>query len=325
MLASLTRLSGADLLAEVARLAAREREATAALIAHLAELDARRLYLTEGCASLFTYCTQVLHLSEHAAYGRIEAARAARRYPVLLERLADGSVTLTTVTLLAPHLTPENYRDLLDQARHKSRREVEALVAALRPQPPVPASVRQLPPPRPAPAAPLRAAPAASLLLAPAAPLLPVPSPTARAPRLLARAGLRGRAAPRRPKAGLRIAPVRRPEQVDPTAAGRSGDLTGGVPCSKVRIIIQVRRTCVPTATITSKGQLTLPKAIRDQLGVGPGDRVDFVVKDDGTVVVRPVTVHVRDLKGFLHRPGMKPLSIEEMNAVIRRRGAGLR
>src|SRR5512145_1079880 len=127
MLSSVAQLSNPELLEQVKRLAEHEREATAALVAHLAELDARRLYLAEGCSSLFTYCVQVLHLSEHAAYGRIEAARAARRHPVVLERLADGSVTLTTVTLLAPHLTPENHRDLLDQARHRSRRAAEAL------------------------------------------------------------------------------------------------------------------------------------------------------------------------------------------------------
>ena len=57
------------------------------------ELDTRRLYLAEGCAGrLFAYCTQVLHLSEHAAYHRIQAARAARRFPVILERLAEGAV-----------------------------------------------------------------------------------------------------------------------------------------------------------------------------------------------------------------------------------------
>jgi hypothetical protein len=50
---------------------------------------------------------------------------------------------------------------------------------------------------------------------------------------------------------------------------------------------------------------------------------VDFVVKDDGTVVLRPVTVDVRDLRGLLERKGRKPLSIEAMNAVIRRRAAG--
>jgi hypothetical protein len=145
MLSAVAQLSNTELLARVKHLAEREREATAALIAHLAELDARRLYLAEGCSSLFTYCTQVLHLSEHAAYGRIEAARAVRRFPVILERLGDGSMTLTTVGLLAAHLTPENHRDLLDTARHRSKRQVEELVARLRPQPAVPSSVRRLP------------------------------------------------------------------------------------------------------------------------------------------------------------------------------------
>jgi AbrB family looped-hinge helix DNA binding protein len=79
----------------------------------------------------------------------------------------------------------------------------------------------------------------------------------------------------------------------------------------------------MPSATVTSKGQLTLPKAIRDLLRLGAGDRVDFVVKDDGTVVLRPATVDVRELKGLLHRKGRTPLSVEEMSAIIRRRGAG--
>ena len=146
---ALAHLSDDELLAEVRRLAERERQAIAQLIASLAELDARRLYLGQGCSSLFTYCTQVLRLSEHAAYGRIEAARIARRFPVVLELLADGSVTLTAVGLLAPLLTPENHLELLDSARHKSKRDVEHLVAALRPLPPVPSTVRKLPSPKP--------------------------------------------------------------------------------------------------------------------------------------------------------------------------------
>jgi 5-methylcytosine-specific restriction endonuclease McrA len=141
-------LSDTELLDEVKRLIAYERLATARLIAALAELDVRKLYVGEGCSSLFTYCTQVLHLSEHAAYGRIEAARAARKWPALLELLADGSVHLTAVTLLAPHFTTENHRELLAVARHKSKREVEDIVAALRPRPPVPSSVRTLPVPK---------------------------------------------------------------------------------------------------------------------------------------------------------------------------------
>ena len=111
-----------DLLLEVRRLAVQERKAKAQLIAVLGELDARRLYLAEGCSSLFTYCTQVLHLSEHAAYGRIEAARAARKWPVVLELLADGSLHLTAVALLSRHLTTENHQSLLAAARHKSKR-----------------------------------------------------------------------------------------------------------------------------------------------------------------------------------------------------------
>ena len=138
-------LSDSDLLQEVRRLVGCEREATARLIAALGELDDRRLYLAEGCSSLFTYCTQVLHLSEHEAYGRIEAARAARKWPIVLQLLADGSLHLTGVALLSRHLTTENHRELLAAARHKTKREVEEIVAALRPQPPVPSTIRKLP------------------------------------------------------------------------------------------------------------------------------------------------------------------------------------
>jgi hypothetical protein len=74
-------LSDSDLIIAVNRLAQSERRTTVDLISHLAELDARRLYLGAGFSSLFTYCTEVLRLSEHEAYNRIEAARAARRFP----------------------------------------------------------------------------------------------------------------------------------------------------------------------------------------------------------------------------------------------------
>jgi hypothetical protein len=139
------RLSDGDLLAEAARAAAQERHATAHLLALLMELDDRQLYLGEGFSSLFTFCTRVLHLSEHAAYNRIEAARAARRFPIILELIDEGAVTLTAVRLLAPHLTIANHRDVLASARHKSKRDVELLVARLHPQPDVPAVIRKLP------------------------------------------------------------------------------------------------------------------------------------------------------------------------------------
>ena len=138
-------LSDRDLLDETVRVAARERCTTAELLALLAEVDARRLYLNEGYSSLFTYCTQVLHLSEPAAYGRITAARAARRFPIILARLADGDVTLTTVNLLAAHLTDDNHEALLDAARHRGKRDVERLVASLEAQPDISSSVRRIP------------------------------------------------------------------------------------------------------------------------------------------------------------------------------------
>lgn len=142
------QLSNQDVVARVKVLAHREREVTAALIAHLAVLHERQLYLAEGCSSMFTYCVQVLHLSEYAAYSRIEAAKAARKYPIILDLLSDGSVNLTTVGLLVPELTPENHVALLEAARHKTKRQVQELVAQLRPQPSVPSSIRRLPTPR---------------------------------------------------------------------------------------------------------------------------------------------------------------------------------
>jgi 5-methylcytosine-specific restriction endonuclease McrA len=140
--------SDRDLLETLHALAGNERQATARFIAALAEVDARRLYLGEGCSSMFTYCTHVLHLSEHAAYARIEAARAARKLPVIFKLIADGSLHLTAITLLGRHLTEENHQAVLAAARHKSKRDIEEIVATLRPQPAVPSSVRKLPAPK---------------------------------------------------------------------------------------------------------------------------------------------------------------------------------
>ena len=137
-------LADDELLTEVQRLVSAERRATAALLRALMELDARRLYLREGCASLFTYCTTVLHLSEGAAYNRIEVARLARRCPAVLQAIAQGEVTLTAARLLAPHVTDANCSGLLAAARHRSRREVEELVATLHPRPDAPTVVRRL-------------------------------------------------------------------------------------------------------------------------------------------------------------------------------------
>jgi hypothetical protein len=142
---SLEQLSNTSLLQETARLAATERGATTKLIVAIGEVDARRLYLGQSCSSMFVYCTQVLHLSEHAAYDRIEAARLARRFPAVLENLEDGSLTLTNLRLLTPQLTSASVEALLKEAAHKSKHQIEQLVARLRPEPPIPSTVRKLP------------------------------------------------------------------------------------------------------------------------------------------------------------------------------------
>ena len=151
---SFTTLSDQDLIVEARRLAANERAATATLIACLAELDARRLHLGMGYSSLHDYCAKALHLTDYAGYARIEAARVARRFPLVLDLLRDGSINLTTISLLGRHLTVENHARVLRAAVHKSKREIEVQVAALRPRPDAPAVIRKLPAAAPAVGAP---------------------------------------------------------------------------------------------------------------------------------------------------------------------------
>jgi hypothetical protein len=86
--AGVDELSDDELVERVKHLAACERRASVAPIRSLVEFDSLQMYLREGCSSLFTYCTHVLHLSEGSAYNRIETARAARRYPNVLKALA---------------------------------------------------------------------------------------------------------------------------------------------------------------------------------------------------------------------------------------------
>lgn len=143
-LESSRQLTDDALIARVKHCVAFERRATAALIEALAELDLRRLYLGQGFASLFDYCTRHLHLSERAACSRIAAARLARRFPIVLDLIAGNRVSLTAVSLLARHLNESNYRSLLAEATHKTAHEVEVIVARISPQPDVKPMVRRV-------------------------------------------------------------------------------------------------------------------------------------------------------------------------------------
>jgi hypothetical protein len=110
-------------------LVAQDRTTTAAILAHLAEVDSRRLYLPAAYPSMYAYCVGELRLSEQAAFKRIQAARTARRFPAIFAAVADGRLHLSSVILLAPYLTDETADELLNAAAHKTKSETEQLLA----------------------------------------------------------------------------------------------------------------------------------------------------------------------------------------------------
>jgi hypothetical protein len=143
----LKRLTDDELLARTKGLAGRGRALTAQLVAHLAEIDARKLYAAEPSGSLYGYCIDVLLLSEAEAYLRIEAARLAQRFPLVLSMIRDGLTNISCLKLLSPHLTAENHVAVLKEASGKRKSEVEKIAARLAPKPDVPTSMRRLPVP----------------------------------------------------------------------------------------------------------------------------------------------------------------------------------
>jgi AbrB family looped-hinge helix DNA binding protein len=72
------------------------------------------------------------------------------------------------------------------------------------------------------------------------------------------------------------------------------------------------------SATITTKGQVTIPKEIRDYLNLDTGSKVDFVIDENGIVTLIPLNIPVQSLSGSLHRPGIKSATLEEMETAIR-------
>jgi 5-methylcytosine-specific restriction endonuclease McrA len=104
-----------------------------------------RSTLPRASGRCFDYCTGALKLSEDATCSRIAAARACRSFPVALELMASGALTLTALRMIGPHLTAENGDTVLTRACGCSVRRIEALVAEIAPRPDVPSAVRRLP------------------------------------------------------------------------------------------------------------------------------------------------------------------------------------
>ena len=185
-------ISDEVLLRRLSEILKKSRRAEVELIAHIGEVDRRRLYArTEASPSMFAYCTERLHLSESEAYLRLAVARAARRHPAILPMLQAGRLHLSGIAKLAPILTEANCDELLGRATHKSKKKIEALVAEVAPKPDVPSTMRKLParreaskptprvetrpgvvdaPTQPEPATPPRPAPAKPAVVEPLAP-----------------------------------------------------------------------------------------------------------------------------------------------------------
>ena len=141
---SLSTLPDDTLLERLRELARRDCDLEADLLVHLGEVDARRLYLSQGFPSLFAYCVEMLHFSESVAYHRIAAARGARAFPVVLERVRSGEIHLSGLRLLLPHLTAENHGEWLDRARYRSKRAIEEMLADRTPKPDALPQVRRI-------------------------------------------------------------------------------------------------------------------------------------------------------------------------------------
>ena len=195
---SLDQLTDQALLDQFSDLVQRDNRRTASLLRHIDAIDRRQLWAKYGHPSMFDFCVSRHHMSESTAGKRIGAARTARRFPLLFEMVARGEIHLSGIHRLKAHLTPDNHEQVLDQAKHKTIRQIEQLVAQLAPRPDVPSTLRALPA-----RSEIAVAPPLVAAAAPLAPPTPIPTP-----------------APTIPLAARAPAPRRAPEP-EPLAPGR--------------------------------------------------------------------------------------------------------
>src|SRR5215831_16782819 len=142
------RLSNDALIQELELSIAQDYPHTARQVALIGEVERRRLFAPAGYPSMYKYCVGKLHLSEDAAYKRIQVARVARRYPAVLAALAEGRVHLTGLNLPAPYfkgIEPAIVDELLAAATHRSKKGIELVLAERFPKPDLPAHVRAIP------------------------------------------------------------------------------------------------------------------------------------------------------------------------------------
>ncbi len=138
-------VSDRELQCALSALLASSSRTEARIIAHLAEVEERRIHLKAGSESLFAYCTKRLGSSNNEAFHRIAAARVARRFPVVFRLLEQRELHLTAICLLRDHLTPDNHAELLAEASRRTKWQIQELIARRFPQPDAESRIRKLP------------------------------------------------------------------------------------------------------------------------------------------------------------------------------------
>jgi 5-methylcytosine-specific restriction endonuclease McrA len=265
----LETMSDREVVERLEELLREERRLTAAVLVHLGEVEARRLYLPAACSSMFVYCTRVLGMSEDQALKRIQAARAMRRFPAVAAAVEEGSLHLSGVVRLAPHLTADNVESLVAEASGKSKAEIEILLARLAPRPDAPERL---------------------VRVAEQGELVPEPPPREVAPvARLASAGKVAPLAPERFALQVTIGEATQQKLLRAQALLRhqvpSGDLADVLDRALDALLDKVERTkfgktVAPRKAKTSRAKRTVPRAVRRTVAARDGARCSFVAED---------------------------------------------
>ena len=265
----LEAMSDREVVERLEELLREERRLTAAVLVHLGEVEARRLYLPAACSSMFVYCTRVLAMSEDQALKRIQAARAMRRFPAVAAAVESGRLHLSGVVRLAPHLTADNVEALVADASGKSKAEIEILLARLAPRPDVPERLDRV---------------------AEQGELVPEPHPREVAPA--ARVACAAKVAPLAPERfalQVTIGEATQQKLLRAQALLRhrvpSGDLAEVLDLALDALLDKVQRnkfgkTTTPRKARSSRAKRTVPRAVRRQVVARDGARCSFVAED---------------------------------------------
>ena len=133
-----TSLSDEELVSHIASLCLEGRRLVARLIVHLIEVEDRALDKKSACSSMWAFCTERLKMSEGETSRRLNAAKLVRRFPSVLGRLERGEIHLSALRQLGPYLKEENVDAILDEAKGKTRTQLDELIARRFPRPNAP-------------------------------------------------------------------------------------------------------------------------------------------------------------------------------------------